>query len=944
MSNQITKDDLLNFTHQLHCKLRSAKGIKLTGLPALNEIENILLFRFIEEIKEINLDKEIKFTRICEKYATDEKIKEDKKQPYLKDKNCYKLWNEFYNEFYNEGCIIRKYLDNELIKKYISSSVQKISVFTDSKRAEVSANIQEMFNMVYNKFKNINFDSTFYDMFGTAHEQFKTNDHGNGGKHTGQHFTPMDIKRLTTEELKIKSNEIYYEPCAGTGGFIHTVDKYVRDNEGDKASLKFKKNIYANECNPEIIKPLMINMLLHNIPVENINEIDSLSDINIISMKGKADVIATNYPFGMSNTINLDDYTDKKYWGCLLRGKNVIKNSSGQFILHIYNSLTDKGRAGFVSDRGILNNGDEKSWEHDLRKFLVENTNIYKIWLLPNGVFPYTSFATCAIFIRKGEETKKLKIYEGKFKDVKNKSGLYIDDKPIKVFTKKELKDNKYSFKLEDKAEEIKEGWVKLGDIIMFEKKSTHKAGDSDENGKYTYYTSSSIKKKSEYCDFTENRIILGTGGSANVNYDSNFSCSADNFIINIIDNKYNLKCLYYYLKINIQIVNEGFLGSGLKHLNKSYLENIKIPSLSLPHQEEIVEFLDKEFQLYDINLLSKQIKDMPLFTLLIYKQYDLFSNALHLIYRKMESDALHLKMERDKKAVFNILVGGLKCEKYKLGDIVEIQNLKSSKIEKADENGKYPFYNCSILGHLWTNEFVYDDEVLLINKTNGSGKYKVYYNNGKFNISGGLLIFKPIIKICKYKYLLNYINYNEHIFSKFYEGSDKKNINRESFLNYKINIPSIQDQEKIIKEIEKIESEQSSYAEYAKMLQTQIDLISKLITNITKTNNNIRENNIPEDTPEETPNNTPVETPDITPEEDSEEALEEEPEYETIEHEGKNYYLDGKKVYRINKDKSLGKYYGRYKNDKVIRASEEANKEEKKIVVKAKANVKAKE
>ena len=52
----------------------------------------------------------------------------------------------------------------------------------------------------------------------------------------------MDIKRLTTEELKIKSNEIYYEPCAGTGGFIHTVDKYVvylgldRKREGGNAS------------------------------------------------------------------------------------------------------------------------------------------------------------------------------------------------------------------------------------------------------------------------------------------------------------------------------------------------------------------------------------------------------------------------------------------------------------------------------------------------------------------------------------------------------------------------------------------------------------------------------------------------------------------------------------------------------------------------------------
>ena len=64
--NQITKEDLLHFTHQLHCKLRGAKGIKLTGLPALNEIENILFFRFIEERAEIkDIPNEIKFTAIC---------------------------------------------------------------------------------------------------------------------------------------------------------------------------------------------------------------------------------------------------------------------------------------------------------------------------------------------------------------------------------------------------------------------------------------------------------------------------------------------------------------------------------------------------------------------------------------------------------------------------------------------------------------------------------------------------------------------------------------------------------------------------------------------------------------------------------------------------------------------------------------------------------------
>jgi hypothetical protein len=43
------------------------------------------------------------------------------------------------------------------------------------------------------------------------------------------------------------------------------------------------------------------------------------------------------------------------------------------------------------------------------------------------------------------------------------------------------------------------------------------------------------------------------------------------------------------------------------------------------------------------------------------------------------------------------------------------------------------------------------------------------------------------------------------------------------------------------------------------------------------------------------------------------------EPEYEIISIEKKKYYLVGKKVYKMNKDKSIGDYYGRYKNGEVV-------------------------
>ena len=127
--------------------------------------------------------------------------------------------------------------------------------------------------------------------------------------------------------MQQKHNEIFYEPCAGSGGFIHTADHYVLEKEGEEKSKIFKKNIHANECNPEIYRPLILNMLFHNIPMSdkddcNIREEDSLCNENIIRMKNKVDLIATNFPFGMSTVLEPNKNTEK-CWEVLKSGKRM---------------------------------------------------------------------------------------------------------------------------------------------------------------------------------------------------------------------------------------------------------------------------------------------------------------------------------------------------------------------------------------------------------------------------------------------------------------------------------------------------------------------------------------------------------------------------------------------------------------------------------------------
>ena len=857
MSIQITRDELLKFEHTLHCKLRGAKGIKLTGLPALNEIENILLFKFIEENEEVNLPNDIKFTSLCEKYATDDKIKEDKKIPNIKDRNCYKLWDTFYNAN-NEDFILGQYFKNDFIRKYIKSSVNKISAFTEAKKQDISQTIQELFNLTYNKFKGVKFDSTLYDMFGSAHEQFKTDATGNSGKTTEQHFTPQDIKKLIVEEVKPKAKEIIYEPCAGSGGMIHTADQYVRNNE-PKEYKKFKKNIYANECNAELIKPLMINMLLHNIPVDNIHEQDSLSCENITFMKEKADTIMTNYPFGMSNTIDLNDYKGvEDYWKILTRGKgkkSVIKNSSGQFVLHIYHSLKKNGRTGFVSDRGIIYNGDSSTFEGDIRKFLVENGNLYKIILLPTGIFPYTPFATCVIFYKKGETTKTLEIYEGKFKDIKAKKGLYVEDIPIKTFTLEELRKNGYCFKTEEKIDVIQKGWVKLGDVVEIHN-GRFNSQDMDNKGDIPFFSCVSNNPcglHSEYSyNFNEDYIIfIGNGGSQKIICSQNIGMGksyihngkvalrSGAYLFKVIKNIL-IKYIYYYLWIIRYNINFSAKYSGnLGVLSLEQIKDIQIPSLSLSHQEEIVSFLDEQFKLYDINLLSTIIKDIPLFDLLINKKYDMFADAMHIIYRKLEADAMQQTFSRDMKSIFNLSVHSVKSKEYKLGEVVEFQNGKALT-KDAIEPGIYPVIGGGQKPMGFHNKYNTNENSILCSSSGAYAGFISKYNTKlwasdcfSINIKNNILLNN------KYLYYILKLLLQENIY-KLQSGSGQPHIYSKNLENILIPIPSLEDQEKIIKQIESIESTQTDYKTYGNVLQGQIDMLNVAIKNLVENNSNI--------------------------------------------------------------------------------------------------------
>lgn len=152
-----------------------------------------------------------------------------------------------------------------------------------------------------------------------------------------------------------------------------------------------------------------------------------------------------------------------------------------------------------------------------------------------------------------------------------------------------------------------------MGVLFNFEKKSKIKAGEGLEKGKYKFFTSSPIQSKflDEYL-FDKESIIFGTGGQPSIHYcNEKFSTSTDCFVITPKSKNILPKYAYYFLLNNMDILERGFKGAGLKHISKKYLQNIDIifPD-NLLDQKDVITKLTKLENILNYKETSIQLMD----------------------------------------------------------------------------------------------------------------------------------------------------------------------------------------------------------------------------------------------------------------------------------------------------------------------------------------------
>jgi type I restriction-modification system DNA methylase subunit len=609
------------------------------------------------------------------------------------------------------------------------------------------------------------FIDEFFMKNGDIHESFLKYQGNVNSKELGQFFTPKPIIKSLLNECGFKdlilnkegSNFSLCDLCMGTGGLLCYTYNYCKDKinpskiygcEIEKDTIKFGSSslmLVTNQYNSNIIR---CNSLIENPYLFN-NEED------------KFDIIFINPPFGTKTNYKslnklFNDYKNKIITRPEFNGNSeiefkdiypIVSNTGTElFIQLVIYSLKKDGIACIILPDGELMTSNNMT----IRKYILDNCQILKIININGGAFTNTGVKTKALIIKKCNNNNY------------NQDIEFIElNEEVKVLGIKKL-NVKLQFTFEDKKEEIinynEDIEIKtLGDVCEFLPKSKRPASFGQDDGIYNFYTSSEKIKKCTINDYNDECLIIGTGGNANIKISSNFSCSADNYILKSNYNKF----IYYYLKININILEDKFKGVTIKHISKQDIENIKIPIPSIEIQNKIVEYLD-----------------------MIYETVIKNNNEKIENIKKLNKNYLELNLQFNKE-----------IEIKTLGEIASINSGKLL-IKNNMINGLYNVIGGGkIIGtHNIKNR---DGDDVIITRV---GDINVNYINIAYYLTDNAFALKSLndnIMITKYLYYI--ILNNKENLKDLYIGTAQKVISKTNLNNVKLPIPPIEKQKEII-------------------------------------------------------------------------------------------------------------------------------------------------
>lgn len=393
---------------------------------------------------------------------------------------------------------------------------------------------------------------------------------------------------------KLKFDYIVTNPPYG-GDKIDETDTIKLSKELKTCIEKYFKDKYKLRT---VSKAVILKLSLED--TKDINKRNQY--IDIIDKLNKYTADYKNKTVTLANTSNERFLNYASEYGI---DKAKCKDKESVSFLMMMEMLNEGGTAVGVLKEGLF---FDSKYQH-LRKHLVENFNVSRIISIDASQFENTTTKTSIIMfhntgktdtirfselqVNKDDKTEFIEGTDGRFeiKSVLNRI-TSVEDKFICCADYSDIVAADYTFnhKKYNKVELVPGDGFKLVSYLndsVYDKKSIHKASVAKQEGKYPFYTSSTNIKYSEYSDYKDLSIIIGTGGNGSLHLGKNFSCSTDNFVIKF-NNDLLTRYKYYILKCNWNYLISLMNGSTIKHITKSIIQSLELP---VPETEDQINY-----------------------------------------------------------------------------------------------------------------------------------------------------------------------------------------------------------------------------------------------------------------------------------------------------------------------------------------------------------------
>ena len=227
----------------------------------------------------------------------------------------------------------------------------------------------------------------------------------------GQFRTPRHIIDFIVDIVKPTKNDTILDPACGTAGFLISAFQYITKNAKNNNQIltpaerkALTENIQGYDISPDMVKLALVNMYLHKFKEPKIFEYDTLTKLD--RWDNYFDCILANPPF-MTPKGGIQPHNR---FGVKANKSEVL------FVDYIMEHLNSTGRAGIIVPEGIV--FQSANAYKQLRKKLVDENYLYGVVSLPSGIFqPYSGVKTSILLIDKQLAKKTDKIL---FVEIKN--------------------------------------------------------------------------------------------------------------------------------------------------------------------------------------------------------------------------------------------------------------------------------------------------------------------------------------------------------------------------------------------------------------------------------------------------------------------------------------------------------------------------------------------